>query len=703
MKKLSDFIVKFRNQILVLAIILLIPSFFGYVNTKVNYDILSYLPESSESMKAQKILGDDFNLASVDFLVVDGMEDKDVAELKQEIKEVDGVDKVFWRDDVLDISIPKEAIPESLQSAIYSDDSTMMIITFKEDTKSTRTMNAIKEIKTIASKDCFLAGTSAISEDTKDMIENDMPLYSAIAIALVLVVLWLGLESNFAPFVFMLGIAFPIVYNFGSNIFLGEVSYITQALAVVLQLAVTMDYSIFLLHRYQEEKRKNDTNEEAMSKAIQATFVSISSSSITTIAGFLALCAMQLTLGKDIGLVMAKGVILGVASTILILPSLLMIFDKQIEKKKHKVVIKPLTRLPRWVINHHKAILVAFVVIMIPMTYAANNTQKYYNLVDNMPQDFNSIIGTNELKEKFNMTTTHFIIVDDDVSAKDIESICEQIEDLDGIEKTIAYEKYVGPGISNVFEPEGIKEIFNQGGKKLIIANSDYKAATDQENEQIEKIDKIVHKYDKNALVGGEGSMTKDLITTTDVDFKMVNIVSIVLIFVIILFTFKSFALPIILVLTIEFAININTGIPFFTGTVLSFISNIVVGTIQLGATVDYAILMTSRFKEELEKGKHAKHAIGSAMKHTSSSILTSGLSFFAACIGVAFVARMDLLQGICILLARGALVSVICILTVLPSLLLFLHKFIEKTTKGWPVAVVEKGRLEEDDEDENE
>ncbi|MBB5182046.1 efflux RND transporter permease subunit [Catenisphaera adipataccumulans] len=695
MEKISDFIVRFRNQILVLAILLLIPSYFGYVNTKVNYDLLSYLPQSSESMKAQKILGDDFNLASVDFLVVNGMKDKDVAKLEEKIQKIDGVDEVYWRDDAVDITIPKEALPQKVQDALYSDGATMMIITFKEGTSSTRTMDAITQIKKTASKDCYLAGTSAISEDTKDMVDREMPVFSAIAVALVLVVLWLGLESNFAPFVFMLGIMFPIIYNFGTNVFLGQISYITKALAMVLQLAVTMDYSIFLLHRYQEEKQKNDSNEKAMSKAIQATFVSISSSSITTIAGFVALCVMQLTLGRDIGIVMAKGVVLGVVSTIIVLPSLLMIFDKQIERRKHKVLIRPMTRLPRWVINHRKQILIGFICVMIPMTYAQANTKKYYNLIDNMPQNFNSIIGTNQLKEKFHMTTTHFILVDDSVEAKDIEKICDEIDDVDGIRNTIAYEQIVGPAVSNAFEPEAVEKIFHNGHYKLIIANSDYKGATSKENKQLDQIDKIIKKYDKNAVIGGEGAMERDLITTTDVDFQVVNVLSIVLIFIIIAFTFKSFSLPIILVLTIEFAININMGIPYFTGTVLPFIAGIVIGTIQLGATVDYAILLTTRFREELEKGKEAKRAIGSAMKHSSTSIMTSGFSFFAACIGVAAVADMDLLKSMCFLLARGALISVACILIVLPSFLLTFHKFIEKTTKNWPKAVVEKGRLE--------
>ncbi len=694
MERLSDFIVKFRKQILIVAILLLIPSFFGYIFTRVNYDLLSYLPEDVSSMQAQTILGDDFNLASVDFLVVNGMKDKDVVTLKQEIQKIDGVEKVYWRDDVLDITVPKSAMPESLQEALYSDNATMMIITFEEGTSSTRTMDAISSIKKTATKNCYLSGVSAISEDTKAMTDRELPIFTGIAVALVLIVLWCGLESNFAPFIFMIGIIFPVVYNFGTNILLGQISYVTKSLAVVLQLAVTMDYSIFLLHRYQEEKIRGNESEKAMSKAIQATFTSISASSVTTIAGFMALIAMRLTLGRDIGLVMSKGVLLGVASTIVILPSLLMAFDKKIEAKKHRVFIKPLVKVPRWIINHHKVILLVFVLSFGPMFYAQNHVKQYYNLIDNMPQTFQSIIGTNQLKKDFNMTTTHFIIVDDRVAAKDIETMCDEIEDLDGISKVIAYEKIVGPGISSVYEPEAISEILHQGGKKLIIANSDYKAAEDNENKQLDQIDSIIHRYDKNAVIGGEGNLTKDLIEVTNIDFKMVNTVSVLLIFLIVAITFKSIALPIILVSTIEFAICINMGIPFFTGSVIPFIAGIVIGTIQLGATVDYAILMTSRFKEELQKGKPAKRAIGAAIKNTSASIITSGSSFFAACIGVSCIAQMDLLKSLCLLLGRGALISIICILFVLPSMLLFFHKWIEKTTKGWPKATIEKGTV---------
>ena len=619
MDKMSKWIVKYRNMILAVAIVLLIPSAIGYFNTNINYDLLSYLPSTSESMKTQKILGDDFNLSSVDFLVVNNKSDQEAAKIKEEINKIDGVEKCIWRDDVLDISVPKQAIPESIQDMLYSGDSTMMIVTFKEPTSSMRTMNAISKIKKYTKDDCYLGGMSAISEDTKDQTEHDTPIYAGIAVVLCMIVLFLGLESTIAPVVFMLGMIFPIVYNFGTNVFLGEISYITKALAVVLQLAVTLDYSIFLLHRYQEEKQKLP-NEEAMAKAIKATFTSITSSSITTIAGFVALCVMQLTLGRDIGIVMAKGVVLGVLSTIFILPSLLMFFDKTIEKYKHKTILNELHRVPRFVMRHYKKILVAFVLI----------------------------------------------------------------------HNVLAYEEFVGPGLASNFTPSVVKDIFQNGGKKLIVVNSDYKAATDELNTQLDKMDTIIHKYDKKGMIGGEGSMTRDLITTTNTDFAMVNVLSVIMIFIIVALTFKSFALPVILVLTIEFAITINMGIPFFTGTTLPFIASMVIGTIQLGATVDYAILMTTRFKEELSHGKKVKEAALIAMEKSSVSIMTSGFSFFAACIGVSFVAKMDLIKSLVILLARGALISVVSILLVLPSLLIFCHKFIEKTTKNWPESNME-------------
>lgn len=684
MENIAKCIVRHRNKILILAIALLIPSVFGYLNTKINYDILSYLPQDCESMKGQNILDEKYHLASVGIMVTNDLSDQEVVQLEKKMEAVDGVKQVFWRDDVLDISIPKEMFPQEVQQQLYSGDSTILIVTFDEDTASTRTMDAIQQIKQISNKECYLGGMSAIAQDTKELANSEMRRYIVIAVALSLIVLFMGLESTVAPLIFMIGILFPIVYNFGTNFFLGEISYITQALAAILQLAVTMDYSIFLLHRYQEEKKKCN-NEEAMAKAICATFSSITSSSVTTVAGFLTLCFMQLRLGSDIGLVMAKGVVLGVLCTIFVLPSLLMLFDRQIEKYTHRTLIHELKRLPDFVVRHYKAILVVAVCLFIPMGIAQANVSQYYDLTSSLPSELSSMKGTKELKDKFNMNTTHFILVNDDLSNREMQEITADIERIDGIESVVSYEKYVGGLVPESFEPQAVKDLFANGGYKMIIANSDYHAASEEENHQIEEMYSILHAYDQDALITGEGALTKDLITTADKDFKIVNVLSIAAIFVIILLTFVSFSLPFILVLAIELAITVNMAVPYFTNTTLPFIAGIVIGTIQLGACVDYAILMTTRTREELGRHRDIKTAVRIAVSKSAPSIITSGCSFFAACIGVALISRMDMISSLCELLARGALISVISIIFVLPSMLLAGNKLIAKTTRKWP------------------
>ncbi len=684
MENIAKCIVRHRNKILILAIALLIPSVFGYLNTKINYDILSYLPQDCESMKGQNILDEKYHLASVGIMVTNDLSDQEVVQLEKKMEAVDGVKQVFWRDDVLDISVPKEMFPQEVQQQLYSGDSTILIVTFDEDTASTRTMDAIQQIKQISNKECYLGGMSAIAQDTKELANSEMRRYIVIAVALSLIVLFMGLESTVAPLIFMIGILFPIVYNFGTNFFLGEISYITQALAAILQLAVTMDYSIFLLHRYQEEKKKCN-NEEAMAKAICATFSSITSSSVTTVAGFLTLCFMQLRLGSDIGLVMAKGVVLGVLCTIFVLPSLLMLFDRQIEKYTHRTLIHELKRLPDFVVRHYKAILVMAVCLFIPMGIAQANVSQYYDLTSSLPSELSSMKGTKELKDKFNMNTTHFILVNDDLSNREMQEITADIEGIDGIESVVSYEKYVGGLVPESFEPQAVKDLFANGGYKMIIANSDYHAASEEENHQIEEMYSILHAYDQDALITGEGALTKDLITTADKDFQVVNVLSIAAIFVIILLTFVSFSLPFVLVLAIELAITVNMAVPYFTNTTLPFIAGIVIGTIQLGACVDYAILMTTRTREELGRHRDIKTAVRIAVSKSAPSIITSGCSFFAACIGVALISRMDMISSLCELLARGALISVISIIFVLPSMLLAGNKLIAKTTRKWP------------------
>lgn len=684
MENIAKCIVRHRNKILILAIALLIPSIFGYLNTKINYDILSYLPQDCESMKGQNILDEKYHLASVGIMVTNDLSDQEVVQLEKKMEAVDGVKQVFWRDDVLDISVPKEMFPQEVQQQLYSGDSTILIVTFDEDTASTRTMDAIQQIKQISNKECYLGGMSAIAQDTKELANSEMRRYIVIAVALSLIVLFMGLESTVAPLIFMIGILFPIVYNFGTNFFLGEISYITQALAAILQLAVTMDYSIFLLHRYQEEKKKCN-NEEAMTKAICATFSSITSSSVTTVAGFLTLCFMQLRLGSDIGLVMAKGVVLGVLCTIFVLPSLLMLFDRQIEKYTHRTLIHELKRIPDFVVCHYKAILVVAVCLFIPMGIAQANVSQYYDLTSSLPSELSSMKGTKELKDKFNMNTTHFILVNEDLSNREMQEITADIEGIDGIESVVSYEKYVGGLVPESFEPQAVKDLFANGGYKMIIANSDYHAASEEENHQIEEMYSILHAYDQDALITGEGALTKDLITTADKDFQVVNVLSIAAILVIILLTFVSFSLPFVLVLAIELAITVNMAVPYFTNTTLPFIAGIVIGTIQLGACVDYAILMTTRTREELGRHRDIKTAVRIAVSKSAPSIITSGCSFFAACIGVALISRMDMISSLCELLARGALISVISIIFVLPSMLLAGNKLIAKTTRKWP------------------
>ncbi|MGW8114995.1 efflux RND transporter permease subunit [Caproicibacterium sp. NSD3] len=684
MQRFAKWIVHHRRAIVILAVLLLIPSVIGYSKTFVNYDILSYLPENLDSMIGQKYLDEDFNMGSSAMMVVDNMEDKDVVNLKNQIKEVPGVHKVIWADDMKDTSIPNDVLPDDFKKIFYSDTGTMMIISFEDSAASPSTFQAIAQIRSISNKNCFLAGMTAIVKDTKDIVETEMPKYVLVAVLLSMTVLFLSLESTIVPLIFMLGIVFPIIYNFGSNVFLGQISYITQALAAVLQLGVTMDFSIFLLHRYNEECTKQPDRESAMATAIVATFNSITGSSLTTIAGFLALCTMSLKLGADIGIVMAKGVLLGVISTLTILPSLLMTFDHAIGKYRHPVLIHETKKIPQFIVDHHKGILVVFILLLIPFSVAQGKVSQYYALDQTLPQDLNSIVSTNKLKKDFKMDTTHFVLVSDQLDDYKIKNLTEELQNVDGVNEALSYEKYVGGGIPTAFEPAAIQETFNQGGHKMILVNSLYKAGSDQCNAQLDEMKKIVKSYDADAVIAGEGAMTKDLVRVADIDFKNVSVVSILAVFLIILISFKSISIPVLLVAAIEFAITVNMGIPYFTGTVIPFIASIVIGTIQLGATIDYAILMTNRFREELNNGSLPKQAMLTAVTKCSTSILTSGLTFFSATLGVVLVSRVDLIKSLCSMLARGALISMVTIIFVLPAILLLFNKVIEKTSYHW-------------------
>ncbi|MFX0549626.1 efflux RND transporter permease subunit [Hathewaya histolytica] len=684
MKRFGEFIVKRRVLVILISLLLLIPSIMGFIGTRINYDILSYLPQELDTMKGQKILDEEFSNASTGMLMVENMQSKDVVKLKEEIEKVKGVEKAIWVSDAMDISVPKEMLPEKIRNMFYSKDTTLIMIKFKEGSASVNTFNAVDSIKKITGKRAFLGGMSAIIHDTRQLAEKETPFYVLIAVAFAIIVLMLTMESTVVPFIFLVGIGFPIIYNLGSNYFLGEISYITKALAAVLQLGVTMDYSIFLLHRYEEEKSKRESREEAMAEAIASTFTSIAGSSLTTIAGFLALCTMKLGLGKDIGIVMAKGVVLGVLSTVTTLPALLMFFDKAIHKYTHRTVMPGFKKVSNFVVKHNKALAVFFVVLFVPFIYAQNNTEVYYNLDEALPKDLDSIVATNKLKEDYKMTTTHFVITDKNIEPYKVKEMVGKIENIDGIENVLSYDSVMGASIPENFIPDEIKEVSKKGNYSLMMINSKYKAATKEENEQITKLNDIVKSYDKGAVIAGEGPLTKDLIDIADKDFKSVNVSSILAIFIIVLLVFSSLSIPVILVLAIELAISINLGLPYFTGTIVPFVASIVIGTIQLGATVDYAILMTSRFKEELNNGLNKYEAIKIAIEESSKSIVTSALTFFGATIGVYAVSKMELIKSLCLLMARGAIISMFSIIIMLPPLLIIFEKVISKTTRKW-------------------
>jgi len=678
-------VVKFRIPILIISILLLIPAGLGYVNTRVNYDVLTYLPEDIETMQGQDILVKDFGTGAFSMFIVDGMEDKDVSALKAKIEKVDHVQKVLWYDSLADISMPKSMMPKDVYEVFNSDTGTMMAIFFDEGTSSDGTMEAIGEIRKLAGKPCFLSGMSAIVTDTKNLAEKETPLYVLIAVVLAVIVLGLTMDSYFIPLLFMLSIGMAIIYNLGSNYFLGEISYITKALAAVLQLGVTLDYSIFLMHSYQEQQvRYNGDKERAMAHAISQTFSSVIGSSVTTVAGFIALCFMSFTLGKDIGIVMAKGVIFGVLVCVTVLPSMILCCDKLIEKTKHKPLLPDIGRISDKVTKRYVIYVVAFVILLFPAIYGNNHTGVYYNLDESLPKNLPSVIANTKLKEDYNMNTTHMILVDSSVAGSDVKKMSQEIEKVDGVKWVLGLDNLVGSGVPADMLPESVTGMLKNDKYQLLMVNSTYKVATDKVNKQIEQIDKIMDKYDKGAMLVGEGPLTKDLINITDTDFKRVSAVSIGIVFVIILLLFKSITIPVILVGVIEFAIFVNMGIPFYTGTKLPFVASIVIGTIQLGATVDYAILMTTRYQRERSRGAGKFDAITTAHKFSAQSIIVSALSFFAATIGVGLYSNIDMISSLCILMARGALISMVVVVLILPSLFMVFDKIIVKTSKGF-------------------
>lgn len=685
MVKVGKKIVKFRVPILILSIILLIPAVWGYVNTRINYDVLTYLPEDIETMQGQEIMTNDFGIGAFSMLMVDGMEDKEIVKLKEKVEKVDGVENVLWYDSLADISVPQSVLPSKLYDEYNTEDGTMMAVFFKDGTSSDETMKAITEIRKITGEQCFLSGMSAIVEDTKELAEKETPLYVLIAVALSALVLAITMESIFVPVLFLLSIGIAIVYNLGTNVFFGEISYITKALAAVLQLGVTMDYSIFLMHSYQEQQvRYNGDKERAMAHAISQTFSSVIGSSVTTVAGFIALCFMSFTLGKDIGIVMAKGVIFGVLVCVTVLPSMILCCDKLIEKTKHKPLLPDIGRISDKVTKRYVIYVVAFVILLFPAIYGNNHTGVYYNLDESLPKDLPSVIANTKLKEDYNMNTTHMILVDSSVAGSDVKKMSQEIEKVDGVKWVLGLDNLVGSGVPADMLPESVTGMLKNDKYQLLMVNSTYKVATDKVNKQIEQIDKIMDKYDKGAMLVGEGPLTKDLINITDTDFKRVSAVSIGIVFVIILLLFKSVTIPVILVGVIEFAIFVNMGIPFYTGTKLPFVASIVISTIQLGATVDYAILMTTRYQRERSRGAGKFDAITTAHKFSAQSIIVSALSFFAATIGVGLYSNIDMISSLCILMARGALISMVVVVLILPSLFMVFDKIIVKTSKGF-------------------
>lgn len=678
-------VVKFRIPILIISILLLIPAGLGYVNTRVNYDVLTYLPEDIETMQGQDILVKDFGTGAFSMFIVDGMEDKEVSALKAKIENVEHVQKVLWYDSLADISMPKSMIPKDVYEVFNSDTGTMMAIFFDEGTSSDGTMDAIGKIRKLAGKQCFLSGMSAIVTDTKNLAEKETPLYVLIAVVLAVIVLGLTMDSYFIPLLFMLSIGMAIVYNLGSNYFFGEISYITKALAAVLQLGVTLDYSIFLMHSYEEQQVcYNGDKERAMAHAISQTFSSVIGSSVTTVAGFIALCFMTFTLGMDIGVVMVKGVILGVIACVTILPSMILCCDKWIMKTMHKPFLPDIGRISDKVTKRYMIYVIIFLVLLFPAIYGNNHTAVYYNLDETLPKDLPSIIANEKLKKDYDMNTTHMILVDSSVEPADVAKMIDKMDDVDGVKWALGLDALIGPAIPQSMIPDSVTDMLKNDKYQLLLVNSEYKVASDELNAQIKDLNKILHKYDKGGMLIGEGPLTADLIDITDTDFKTVSMVSIGIIFVIILILFKSISLPVILVGVIEFAIFVNMGIPYYTGTKLPFVASIVIGTIQLGSTVDYAILMTTRYKRERNHGAEKYDAITTAHRASAQSIMVSALSFFAATIGVGLYSNIDMISSLCILMARGAIISMIVVIFVLPSMFMVFDKVIVKTSKGF-------------------
>lgn len=684
MYKVGEKIVKWRAPIFILSILLLFPSLLGMIRTRVNYDILYYLPDSIETMQGQDILAEQFGTGAYSMFICEGMENRDVVELKKKIEQVEHVEKVVWYDSLMDISVPMEMLPDKVLDIFNTEDSTMMFIIFDTTTSADETMEAIKDIRTIAGKQCFLSGMSAIVTDTKDLSDQEVPVYVVIAVLLSATVLAVAMDSFFIPVVFLLGIGMAILYNLGTNIFFGEISYITKALTAVLQLGVTMDYSIFLWHSYQEQLAVYENRKEAMAHAVEKTIKSVVGSSLTTVAGFIALCFMSFTLGLDLGIVMAKGVVIGVICCVTVLPSMIMIFDKVLEKTKHRPLLPEMHRLSDFITKHYKFFALFMVLLIVPAAYCQRNADVYYNLDETLPEDLPSITANTKLQDNFNMGAMHMLLIDSSLPGKEVREMMEEMEKVDGVKGVLGMETLLGSRVPESMIPDSVKEILENDNYELMLVNNEYKVASEEVNRQITELNEILKRYDPNGMLVGEAPCTKDLITITDKDFKVVNAVSILAVFVIIIFVFKSWFLPIVLVAVIEFAIFINLGIPYLTGTTIPFIASIVIGTIQLGSTVDYAILMTSRYETERGSGKSKKESIQIAHRASMKSIIVSAISFFAATFGVGVYSNIDMISSLCSLMARGALISMVVVLCVLPSMFMVFDKIICRSSKNF-------------------
>jgi len=683
MQKFSQLICKHRKFVLIIALFLLVPSVIGMMATRVNYDILVYLPDDIETLQGQKILQDDFNMGAFSIVVLENMNTKDIQDLENEFREFENVEKVIGLTDIIGTDVPIEMLPDEIREIAYRDNDTLFLVTFKDGISSDDTLETITKMREMTSEQCKISGMSSVILDTRNLSNSEIAIYVIIAVVLCIIILQVALDSYFAPVLLLLNIGIAILYNMGSNFFLGEISYITKAISSVLQLGVTMDFAIFLYHSYKAEKEKNANKEQAMANAICQTATSVVGSSLTTIAGFFALCSMNLTLGKDIGIVMAKGVLFGLICVITVLPAMLLQFDKAIEKTKHKEILPKFTKLKNFNIKYHKVIIVIALIILPFAIYGYTHTGVYYNLDKSLPNDLPGVEATNILKEKFDIVSTEVALVKSDMPANQMTEMLNKIEKVDGIEWTLGYSRLAELGIPKEVLPEDILSIFENGNHQMIIINSKYEMATDELNHQIEEVNSILKEYDGNAILAGEGPLMNDLVEIADHDFNSVNIVSLAVILVIMIFVLKSASLPIILIGIIEFAIFINMGIPAYTNTILPFVASIVIGTIQLGATIDYAILITTKYVELRKEGKNKKQAIDEALGTSISSIVTSGLCFFGATFGVGVYSKIEMIGSLCSLMSRGAIISMIVVITILPAFLLACDKFICKTTKG--------------------